>query len=243
MRRTVYLDTVAEVVKAQMFLGGLAGEDVTKLDIGKGLEGLNTAIARVAVVGEQATAAKARDLQLAFTKILFKHLADLRPVHALKLSAIVHRNLYNDARAEINRVLAAMTNFNETAQKDRARFDALQQSFKFYQSQTDQEDAACNAAEAEALRLQTAHGLTLFNETKAMVTLLDDLLCTVRAELGIVTDAAKFRQQTEVLYQEVGAAMRDILSKFSKDISKSDDEAQDGVTFEGSSSPEKAQAL
>ena len=70
MRREVYLDAVAELVKTQLYVGTLAKQDVTKTNIITGLEGFQIAVSKVAVVAEQQTALKARALSARFFKLV-----------------------------------------------------------------------------------------------------------------------------------------------------------------------------
>lgn len=133
-RRAVYLEATQALVEAQMFLGNLANIDLAKLDYNAGFERLLSSVARVTVIGEQATVEKARLLSNALNKIFFKAVAQLLPMGGLRAAEVVHNEQYATTQAEIRRILAAMVNHNETKKGDAEGFAAIVRSFESQQT-------------------------------------------------------------------------------------------------------------
>jgi hypothetical protein len=212
-RRTVYIETIGELVKAQTFLGGLAKQDLTNLDISTGLGGLLTAVARISILGEMATVAKSRAVVSLINQALFKGLATVMPLGKLKSSITFHDKQYAATQFETERILAEMNNYNETLKNDKPGFDALQRSF-------DNQQAAAKLHSADSVKAKLAladgekeYGIAVMEDMKIVANRLDELACAIREELGLETSLEEFRRMTATMQKEAAAAMHELFIK------------------------------
>ena len=212
-RRLVYLDAIGELVKAQIFLGGLAKQDLTKLDVGAGLGGLLTATARMSILGDIATVAKSRALISLINQILFKGLGNVMPLTKFKSSIELHGKRYAATQFEIERILSAMTNHNETLKDDRQGFDALQRSFEFHQETAKKHTAKITEAQLALAEGEKKYAFTLMEDMKVAANRLDELACAIREELGLEASLEDFQTMTTTMQKDMAAATEHLLAQ------------------------------
>lgn len=213
MRRTVYLDAVADLVHTQTYLGGLAKVDITKVNVGEGLERFLVAVAKVAVVADQSASLKARSLASLFTVTLLKGLGILMPLIKLKGEVAFHDEQYAATQTEIKRVLAAMVHQNETRQQDLAAFAALQRSFEQQQALAATHSGKSVEAKLKLSDGEMQYGVALMTDMKAAAIQLDELACAIRLELGLETNPEAFKQQTAELHKQMDAAIQELQTR------------------------------
>jgi hypothetical protein len=201
------------LVKAQIFLGGLAKQDLTKLDISAGLGGLLTAVARISILGEMATVAKSRAVISLINQAFFKGIATVMPLSKLKSSISFHDKQYAATQFETERILAEMNNYNETLKNDRAGFNGLQRSFDNQQAAAKQHSADSVKAKLELADGEKEYGLAVIEDMKIVANRLDELACAIREELGLETSLEEFQRMTTLMQKEAEAAMQELFSR------------------------------
>jgi hypothetical protein len=211
-RRAVYLEAIGELVKTQLFLGSLAKQDLTKLDVATGLGGLMTAVAKVGILGEMATVAKSRALISLINQILFKGLATTLPLTKVKQSIAFNEARYSATQFDIERILSAMKNYNEMRVKDQPKFDALQRSFGDQQFAAERYGAESVKARLAFADGEKKYGMELIEEMKIVTSRCDELICAIREELGLDTSLDELRQMTITTQKEMAAAVKELIN-------------------------------
>lgn len=211
-RRTVYLEAIGELVKAQSFLGSLAKQDLSKLDLAASLNGLLTAAAKINILGEMATVSKTRELVTMINKLIFTGLGKVTPLQKVKASIAVHEKLYAATQTEISRILAAMTHHNETLKNDAPGFQALQRSFDIQRAEADRQTKGLLEDQAASVAGAKAYALWVLDEVRVLANCVDELATAVRAELGLEADLGKFQEMTEAMYGQVMQTLKDVMA-------------------------------
>lgn len=135
MRREVYLKTTEELVKLNAFLASLPQQDITKSNLGEGFVGFQSASARLQLVAEPKTTLLAMQLSSTYGELFIELTQHLMALGKEKSNIQIADDLYIKANNEVQRILSAMTQQNETGKPDQQVFDALQRSFTFSQEQ------------------------------------------------------------------------------------------------------------
>lgn len=209
-RREIYLQAADEVTKAQLFLAELAKQDLRNLDYSAGMQGFLAAVTKISLIGETPTVLKIRDLNRLVNRQFMKSLGQLAPLGGLSAELEVHVAERTSAQNEIDRLLAAMTHFNETKNPDAEGFAALQRSFQGQQARQGRALQLELAARNAYLAVQRQHGMVMKEFSKEAMQLLDEIAFAVRAELELETDEAAFRAQTVQMQEEVQQAVDEL---------------------------------
>lgn len=135
LRRDVYLRTVEEMVKANSHLASLPQLDLSKSNIGDGLQGFFSAAARLQLVAEPQTALLVNKLAGEYGELIFKLMTHLTPASQTKIDIQVADDLYSKAQTEVTRILAEMAKLSESGKPNPEAFQALNTSFTFQQGQ------------------------------------------------------------------------------------------------------------
>lgn len=222
-RRQVYLEAVEALGKAQMFLGGLSNQDMSKLDFQTGMGPLLIAANKVAVIGEMGTVKSARELTTMINRRFFRAIIKLLPLSRHKSSATHHRAEWEASQAEIKRILAAMTHHNETVKGDSAGFAALTNSFQTQQQRAKVASTAEQEAHAKIIKAQQDYSDFVVAGAKELSLQFDLLVDSIRRELSIETDFDMFRAQTVqmmVAVDEAVAEMKTGIKNFQESTEK-----------------------
>jgi len=149
LRRELYLKAVDANARGLAYFGTLPQSDLTKPDADVPFRNVLAVAGQLQLVVGQATAQLISDLVSAYGELQLRLVAKVLPMHALRAN-IDSRNLhYDDAQAEIKRVLAAMTQHNESGPRDSEQFARLTRSFEVAR-----DEAQRVAKEREALWTQ-----------------------------------------------------------------------------------------
>lgn len=185
----------------------MAKQDIATLDYQGNLGPLLIAVNKVAVVGEMKTVKTARELVSKMNRSFFNGIVQLMPTSLYRGRVATQRAEWKAAQVEIKRILAAMTNQNETAAKDPEVFAALMRSFDAQQQRAKDATAGEQKAQAEIIRAQMEYGEFVVSGAAELARHLDVLVESVRQELDIRTDFDEFRAQTEQMIQMVKEAI------------------------------------
>lgn len=209
-RRQVYLDAVDALGKAQMFLGDLANQDMANLDYQGNMGPLLVAVNKVAVVGEMQTVRTARELVSMMNRRFVRAMIQLIPMALYRGRVASQRAEWEATQIEIKRILAAMTNHNETATKDPEAFPALMRSFEAQQQRAKDAATSEQKAHADIIRTQKKYGEFVVAGVAELALHLDVLVDSVRRELDIETDFDEFRAQTEQMIKTASEAIEEL---------------------------------
>jgi len=201
-RRTIYLEAIGELVKAQSFLGGLAQQDLSRLDLPASLNGLLTSAARINILGEMATVSKSRELVTLINKLIYTGITKVAPLQIFIGQIATYQKLYTTTQTEIARILSAMTHHNETLKNDPRGFEALQKSFDIQRREADSHTENIATAETALMAGRRSYGLWILEEVKVLANCVDELATAVRVELGLETDLQKFQEMTAAMYEQ-----------------------------------------
>jgi hypothetical protein len=80
MRRDVYLKAAEELVRANSYLGSLSQIDLTKTNIGDGLQNFFASSAKLGLVAEEETGKALNELVIAYSGLFFKLMVNVMPI-------------------------------------------------------------------------------------------------------------------------------------------------------------------
>ena len=216
LRREVYLQAAEESVKASNRLGSLPQADLSKTNLADECQGFFIAAAKVQLVSEPKTASVAGELATMYGELILKVLAKIMPLQSLRSDIAIRDAHYNRTQSEISRILAAMTQFNESKQSDANVFQALNRSFEFHQGQ-----AVTFATERAALweqhnSLHFAFVRYLLIEMKQLGQHQVQVMVEIRRELELDTNAAHFSHQMEMQWKRLSEQVDTFLEALAK---------------------------
>lgn len=211
-RRTVYLEAVAELIKAQQYLATLAKIDINKVNIADGFQPFLIAVGRVAVVAELPTALKARALSAMFGEIYMRGLKLLIPIAKDRNDALFHDERYAATQTEIKGLLTAMLAVDNTRADAANRLEVLQGLFNHQQELAREHTEKSIAAKEKLASAEMQYSLVFINEMKVVTTQIDDLACAIRSELGLEANLEEFQRQTAALQERMENALKEIIA-------------------------------
>jgi len=211
LRKEVYLRAAEELVKANAYLASLPQADLAKMNAGEGMQGFFSAAAKLQMISEPTTSLLVSDLVGTYSELLLKALAKVQPIQSLQTKIAIRDEHYNRAQSEVSRVLAAMTQFNETASRDQAVFDALSRSFEFQQEQATKFAAERDELWKQRNALHLAFTKELIGEMKVVGEQGVHVLVAIRRELDVGGDVDQFLEQMEKQWQRTSTQLDSLL--------------------------------
>lgn len=197
LRTEVYLQAAQELTKANSYLASLAQVDLSKTNPAEGLKDFFAIAAKLQLIAEAKTSFQIGDLVALYGELLIKSIVRLTPIQDLKTHIAIKNDHYGRCQAEISRILAAMTQYNESAQHNEAVFVALQRSFELQQNQA----LKVGEERDDLLAQHSSHCLNftkeLIAELKQVAELQVPLMVALRRELELDGDANEFAEQME----------------------------------------------
>jgi hypothetical protein len=185
LRREVCLKTAEELVKANAYLAGLPQLDLSKANVGDGLQGLLAAAARLQLVAEPKTALLVGQLSATYGELVLKLMIQLMPVGKAKADIEIADGLYTKAQTEVARILSEMAKQNESGHPDPRVFQVLNTSFDSQQAQArkyaDDRNEAWTRFNANNLVFQRY----LLQEMREIGAQQVPVLVEIRRDLGI----------------------------------------------------------
>lgn len=212
-RRAVYTEAASELVKAQTFLGALASQNMASSDFSTAFGGLIAAVGKITILGEMETVLRGRALLAIIHKALFKCMAITMPLSSQQAIAEYNAEAYKNTQLELKRILAAMTNLNETNNTDAAAFAALGRSFDFQQKNAEKHRLAEAEAQEKLAQGRMEYMHSMLDEAKLITESLDALLCSVRDELGLATSAEQLAQSSAETLELAQTTVEDFMKK------------------------------
>ena len=189
VRHDVYLQIAEQASKAGSHLGTLPQLDPIKVNLADGLNGFLQAAAKLQLIASPQTANLVGDLTVRYMEVLFKLIAKVQPMHDLKIEINICNDFYDRSNAEVNRVLAAMTQHNESAANNPEKFLALQNSFDNFQKVSNEYAKQREAHWNEYNSLHKQYVVALLNEMKGISELQILVTSAIRKELELDSDS------------------------------------------------------
>lgn len=208
LRRELYLRGLDANVRALAYFGTMPRADFTKPDSELPIQNLLAVGAQLQLVVSQGTAQLVSDLISTYGEMQIKLILKVMPMHSLRTDIDLRNTQFENAQTEIKRVLALMTHYNESGQRDPAQFERFNRSFDFAR-QVSQEAADERSAfwdQLNALHRQFMNDL--MPELKRLAALQIRLLVELRRELDVGGDIEIFarimQKQMERMDRAVG---------------------------------------
>lgn len=211
LRKEVYLNAAVESIKANAYLGSLPQVDFTKANADEGMQGFFAAAAKLQLISEPKTSLQVSELVSTYGELLFKAMAMVLPIQKLQTDIAIRDDHYNRVQAEVSRVLAAITQFNEAAKTDDAVFKALNASFDFHQGQANKFASERSALWDERNRLHRAFAREFVVDMKLAGERQMQVMVELRRELDVGGDADAFMQQMNAQWKRMKAKLDALL--------------------------------
>lgn len=213
-RREVYLEVIGEMIKAQTTMSLLPTQDIEKLDVGSGFNGLITAVSKVSVLGEMATVLMSRELLTAIHEALFRLLALLVPIHEDKSNMAHHQQKLTAQLAKIEHLATEIQTVKETS-NDQSELQRLRKALDFRNADMERYGAASMAAKLTLLARQEAYADEVLAEMKSIRSKTDELIASIREELSLATSLEQLHETSEAMHIAAGVATNELRSSFS----------------------------
>ncbi len=210
LRRDVYLKATEELVKLNAFLASLPQQDMTKGNLGDGFVGFQTASARLQLVAEPQTTLLAMRLSAAYSELFLDLMQHLMVLGKAKSDIQIADDLYTKANNEVQRILSAMTQHNETGKTDQQAFEVLQRNFAFSQEQASKLAADRSAGWVAFNQGNIAFMRHLLSRMRDIAPQQMKLMVEIRRDLSLNGDLS----EVEAEMQEQLDRMAEKLSQF-----------------------------
>lgn len=194
MRREVYLNAVEELARANIYLGSLPQLDITKTNIGGGLQNFFVSSAKLGLVAEEETGKALNELVIAYSNVLFKSMINVMPINEQKNQINLINEHYDETQVEIKRLLAEMRRQNESVAPNEHVFNTLNTSFqsqqKIAKDLTDERSECWNKVTEYTKKFT----MQLMDEMKVIADLQVPVMVGIRKELDIDTNLESYKE-------------------------------------------------
>jgi hypothetical protein len=212
LRRDVYLRVVEELVKASSYLASLPNKDLTKENIGDGLQGFFSAAARLQLVAEPETGLLVSRLQAEYGELALELMSHLVPVGKAKTDIQIADDLYSKANSEVVRVLAEMAKQNESGKPDLGVFQALQSTFAFQQAQTSKYAEERSQAWKRFNDSNIVFQRFLLTRIRELGPKQIPVVVAIRRDLGLTGDLSEFEAEMKLQSQRMQDKLEALIS-------------------------------
>lgn len=211
LRRDVYLTAVEELVKANSYLGTLTQVDPINTNLAEPLQPFFATAAKLALVAEEETGKALNELVISYSGLIFKLMIKLSPISDSKIDLNLANSQYDEEQAEIKRILAAMTNQNESGRPDKNVFDALSNSFDHHKKRSDELANERNECWDKINKYTKEFSIYLAHEMKNIALLQVPVMLGIRKELDIDTDAEGYRKLVQSNAEKISKQLDELL--------------------------------
>jgi len=211
MRREVYMDAIAEMIKVGGYLGDLPNGDVANKNISSDLQGFYVAAAKLSLVSSDETQKAVDALGIDYSKLIFVLMQRVVPLHAASLDIKLHAKYFDEFMSSVTRVSADITHFNESARTEQNVFAALERSFNFFLSQAKAQEEQRSEAQNRFNELHMEFNRLLMLDMRKISALQVEVLIAIRKDLGIVTDEQHLRNRALNHYSEIFKSVDDAI--------------------------------
>jgi len=215
LRKDVYLALVAEVNKANGYLGSLANKDPTEGDFGGPLQSAIAKLAEVQLVGSRESSAAAAELSSLYGEAFLRLTGTAKPIYEAKIDIKISDELYQQNFTQGQRVLAEITAENESGAPNQARLASLFKSFDNYREKYLSHSDDRNIAWKKYNSQQQHFAIAVLEEIRKLGPVSIKLTCAVRDEVGLHTDASELKRRLEKNNERASYAIDELLRKLS----------------------------
>lgn len=212
LRKDVYLKAAEEMAKANGYLGKITQIDPTKENVGDGLSEFFAASAKLQLVCQPNTAQLAGELVTRYGEILLGLIAKASPVHSLKTTIRTADDFYDRNQAEVTRILAEMTQLNESGQPNPIRFAALERSYESAQRAANHFAEQRSKAYEQHDVAMREYLIELLSQIRSVGTLQVQLTAAIRSELSLATNLAEYEARLQVNSERMDRSLQDLLA-------------------------------
>jgi hypothetical protein len=214
MRREVYMDAIAEIIKVSGYLGDLPRGDISSKNVSSDLQNFYVAAAKLSLVSSDQTQRAVDALGVEYSKLIFISLQRLMPLQSASIDKTLHAKYFQDFMNDVSRVSAEITRFNEGGRTELHVFAALERSFNFLMSQAKIQEEKRSEAQIRFDELHAEFNRLLMADMKNISQLQVEVLIAIRKDLGVATDendlrARALNHSTEI-YKSVDDAISNI---------------------------------
>lgn len=197
LRRDVYLKATEELVKLNAFLASLPQQDMTKGNLGEEFVGFQTASARLQLVAEPQTTLLAMRLSATYGELFLDLMQHLMVLGKAKVDIQIADDLYTKANNEVQRILSAMTQHNETGKTDQQAFEVLQRNFSFSQEQASKFAADRSAGWVAFNQGNIAFMRHLFSRIREIAPQQMKLMVEIHRDLSLNGDLSEVKSEMQ----------------------------------------------
>jgi len=217
LRKDVYLAAAEESVKANAYIAALPNTDLSKPDAVTPMQGFFAAAAKLQMVADAKTALQASQLVGTYGQLLLKVMQLARPIQQAKASAQSSEQHYDEAQAEIKRILAAMTALNESGKPDPEKFAGLSRSFDFQREQGAKHAAEQQTALNQATSLHLGFLREFLPSIKEIGIKTMILMIEIRREFDVDSDSVAMEAELRAQWRRMDESIDSLLRSLSDD--------------------------
>ena len=209
LRKEVYLSAVEEMAKIGNFFGKIPTIDPVETNIADGISELLSALAKLQLIADTATASLASELSTRCAEILMDLTQKALPLFNANAEIQILGKYYDLNITETQRILAEMTRLNESGNIDPTKFLALQKSVT---QSHERAKAFSNQKQAAFERRQgLLHEYTkaLMIEMRSIGVLQVNLMAAARRELDLNTDISGYEARLQSNWKRVEQKLED----------------------------------
>jgi hypothetical protein len=212
MRREVYMNAIAEMIKVSGYLGNLPNGDIANKNIASDLQEFYVAAAKLSLVSSDETQKAVDALGIEYSKLIFVLMQRLIPLNVTSSEMKLHAKFFDEFMSSVTRVSADITHFNESARTEQNIFAALEQSFNFFMSQANAQEEQRSEAHARFNDLHAEFNRLLMLDMRQISILQVEVLIAIRKDLGVATDEQHLRSRALNHYSEISKSVDDAIS-------------------------------
>ncbi|MFJ2387649.1 hypothetical protein [Pseudomonas koreensis] len=212
MRREVYMDAIAEMIKVGRYLGDLPNTDTSNKSMSSDLQDFYVAAAKLSLVSSDETQKAVDALGIEYSKLIFTLMQRVIPLHAASFEIKLHTKYFDEFMTSVTRVSAEITNFNEAARTEQNVFAALERSFNFFMSQAKAQEAQRSAAYVRFNELHAEYNRLLMLDMRQISLLQVEVLIAIRRDLGVSTDEQHLRNRALNHYSAISKSVDDAIA-------------------------------
>lgn len=197
LRQDTYLSAAEETTKAIHYLTQLPILDLGKGNIDTGLQNFNVAMAKLQLVAEPSTALLVNQYTMDVTIFYLEILAILPPFKKNRTETKDLEEVCESTKIERNRILAEMTKYNETTQKNPDAFSMLSSGFDFNSEQIAKFNSRRNVLAEEFSKLYIDFLRKFIPEMRRLGELQIPVLLAIRKDLDLTGDIDIYSAQLQ----------------------------------------------
>jgi hypothetical protein len=218
LRREVYLKATEELVQLNAFLASLPQQDITKGNLGEGFVGFQTASARLQLVAEPKTTLLAMRLSATYGELFLELTHHLMVLGKAKTDIQIADELYTKANNEVQRILSAMTQHNETGRSDQQASEPLQRSFAFSQEQASKFAASRSEGWVSFNQGNIAFMRYLFSRIREIAPQQMKLMVEIRRDLSLLGDLSELEEEMQKQLDHIAEKLNHFLQAMESKI-------------------------